>query len=365
MGIFHQIVSCFDAAIHRRRWCWLGGVCATVLLVENLSVLPILAQSNTSPSVNDERVPPPPPPPSALLGFSGEFNQAIRGADVSRLIQLLEAGVSIESWEGTGDDGVVAYCVREGKHEIGMVFLSFGGDPNRCGYEGGSPLQMAIAMRDFVMVKALLLAGADPNQPFLSPVSDAFLSITDKASMQWFLKRERRLSPLMMAANNGDLEIIKALLDYGAERYTRSGRYRLYPLNFASRRSDVKSMQVMLGKNPEKELFHLVLDLSEQRLRLYNTDGKVVFSSRVSTGKAGYRTPKGEFVITDKHRSHRSTIYNVKMPYFQRLSSGAIGFHSGYVPSYPASHGCIRMPNQSAKELFQMTPAGTRVVIRD
>jgi len=302
---------------------------------------------------------------SPLLEFSGELNHAVRNADASRLAQLLESGVSIENWEGTGDDGVVAYCVREGRYELGVVLLSFGVDPNRYGYEGGSPLQMAIAMRDATMVNALLVAGADPNLKFPRPISDAFLSITDKESMQWFLKRERRLSPLMMAANNGDLEVIKALLDHGAERYIRSGRYRLYPLNFASRRSDVKSMHVMLGKDPKKEPFHLVLDLSEQRLRLYDAQHNVVFSSRVSTGKAGYRTPKGEYVITDKHRSHRSTIYNVKMPYFQRLSSGAIGFHSGYVPGYPASHGCIRMPYQSAKELFSTTPAGTRVVIQD
>ena len=383
MGRFRQPLSHFDGASHRCRWCWWVGVCAVILLMGDLSVLAqsqpkfaallkphSLPSSLTKTPQGSDRpeldgVIPIELESSPLLGFTGELNHAVRNADASRLAQLLESGVSIENWEGTGDDGVVAYCVREGRYELGLVLLSFGVDPNRYGYEGGSPLQMAIAMRDATMVNALLVAGADPNLKFPRPISDAFLSITDKESMQWFLKRERRLSPLMMAANNGDLEVIKALLDHGAERYIRSGRYRLYPLNFASRRSDVKSMQVMLGKDPKKEPFHLVLDLSEQRLRLYDAQHNVVFSSRVSTGKAGYRTPKGEYVITDKHRSHRSTIYNVKMPYFQRLSSGAIGFHSGYVPGYPASHGCIRMPYQSAKELFSTTPAGTRVVIQD
>ena len=300
-----------------------------------------------------------------VLGFSGQLTQAVRDEDLARLEELLDAGVGLGNWEGTGDDGLLAHCIREGATEMGILLLRYGADPERWGWEGGTPLHMAIARGDAVMVRALLVAGADANQEFARPVTDGLLLLTESESMQWFLKNERRLTPLMMAANNGDLMILKALLDYESETEIRSGRYRLYPLNFASRRSDVKAMQVILGKDPEKENRHIVLDLSDQRLLLYDADQKVIFSSRVSTGKAGYTTPTGEFVITDKHRSHRSTIYKVKMPYFQRLSCGQIGFHSGYCPGYPASHGCIRMPNLAAKKLFYKAPAGTRVVIQE
>ncbi len=55
--------------------------------------------------------------------------------------------------------------------------------------------------------------------------------------MRWFLSNERRVTPLMMAANNGDLSVIKALLESGAKKYVYSGRHCLYPLNFASRLS--------------------------------------------------------------------------------------------------------------------------------
>lgn len=303
--------------------------------------------------------------PDRLLTLRGQFSPTLLEKDVDQMERLLQAGVELRNWEDVGDDGLVAHCVREGAVEMAALLLQYGADVQRCGREGATPLQMAIATRDALMVRVLLEAGADPNKQFVRPVSDGFLAITEKDTMQWFLKHERRLTPLMMAANNGDVAIIKSLLDHGAKKYIHSGRYRLYPLNFASRRSDVKAMQVMLGKDPEKEPFYVILDLSDQRLRLYNAQKNVVFSSRVSTGKAGYRTPTGEYVITDKHRSHRSTIYHVKMPYFQRLSCSSIGFHSGYVPGYPASHGCIRMPYQSAKELFRTTPAGTRVVIQD
>ena len=168
----------------------------------------------------------------------------------------------------------------------------------------------------------------------------------------------------MMAANNGDLAIINALIDYGAKRFVYSGRHHLYPINFASRRADVKSMQLILGQDPENETSYAILDLSEQRVRLYNTKKEVIFSSRVSSGKSGFRTPKGTFVITDKHRSHNSTIYGSSMPYFQRLSCSAFGFHSGNCPGYPASHGCIRMPYSAAKKFFSLSPVGTRVVIQ-
>ncbi len=264
----------------------------------------------------------------------------------------------------SADDGAVAACVRLGQGEMARLCLEAGADPDGRGREGQRPLHMAVAMRDAGMVRVLLEGGANPDLHFARPVAKSFLDLTEKESMRWFLRHDRRITPLMMAANNGDLEIISNLINHGAKKYVYSGRYRLYPVNFASRRGDIKAMQVMLGQDPDKEKMHAVLDLSEQRVRLYNAGGKVIFSSHVSTGKSGYRTPKGVYVITDKHRSHSSTIYGSSMPYFQRLSCGSFGFHAGNCPGYPASHGCIRMPHSAARKMFRVTPVGTRVVIQ-
>lgn len=57
------------------------------------------------------------------------------------------------------------------------------------------------------------------------------------------------------------------------------------------------------------------------------------------------------------------------MRYFQRFDtpSGkptAMGFHTGVLPGYPASHGCVRLPNSMAEWFFKNVPTGTRVVIR-
>ncbi len=38
-----------------------------------------------------------------------------------------------------------------------------------------------------------------------------------------------------------------------------------------------------------------------------------------------------------------------------------IGMHAGYLPGYPASHGCIRLPKGAAKRFFENAPLGTPV----
>jgi lipoprotein-anchoring transpeptidase ErfK/SrfK len=38
--------------------------------------------------------------------------------------------------------------------------------------------------------------------------------------------------------------------------------------------------------------------------------------------------------------------------------------HAGFLPGYPASHGCIRMPEFMAEAFFRNTPGGTPVEIR-
>ena len=37
--------------------------------------------------------------------------------------------------------------------------------------------------------------------------------------------------------------------------------------------------------------------------------------------------------------------------------------HAGNLPGYPASHGCVRLPMEFAKKLFEVTPMGGTVVI--
>ncbi len=64
---------------------------------------------------------------------------------------------------------------------------------------------------------------------------------------------------------------------------------------------------------------------------------------------------------------HHSNIYsNAPMPFMQRLTWSGIALHApSSVPSYPASHGCVRLPNAFAPQLYKMTTRGVHVIISD
>jgi hypothetical protein len=53
------------------------------------------------------------------------------------------------------------------------------------------------------------------------------------------------------------------------------------------------------------------------------------------------------------------------MPNMQRLTWTGIAMHSGQLPGYPASHGCIRLPYDFSTLLFDATSKGGTVVIGD
>ena len=136
----------------------------------------------------------------------------------------------------------------------------------------------------------------------------------------------------------------------------------------------------------------IVIDLNEQRAYFYRGN-KMVGISIVSTGREGHDTPSGEFRVSEKDPTHVSSIYGdyvdrsgqvmmenvdvtkdrrprgavfrgAPMPYFLRIH-GSIGMHAGYLPGYPASHGCIRLPKVMAVRFYRNAAVGTPVVIRE
>lgn len=108
---------------------------------------------------------------------------------------------------------------------------------------------------------------------------------------------------------------------------------------------------------------NVVVNIAQQRARLY-VDGKIALDTPVSTARTGKYTPRGSFGVGQRVRTGKiSTIYKVEMPYWMRLGSSPYGLHAGYLPGYPASAGCIRMPYQAAQKMYDATGYGTRVRI--
>ena len=134
----------------------------------------------------------------------------------------------------------------------------------------------------------------------------------------------------------------------------------------------------------------IVINLSKQQVNYYK-GGRLVGVSVISSGREGHHTVTGSYHIVDKDMDHRSSLYGAfcdanrqivvpdvdashdhappgthfigaSMPYFMRITGG-YGMHEGYLPGYPASHGCIRLPGDMARTFFYETPVGTPVEI--
>jgi lipoprotein-anchoring transpeptidase ErfK/SrfK len=98
----------------------------------------------------------------------------------------------------------------------------------------------------------------------------------------------------------------------------------------------------------------LVVPISSGSGKLYTFEGK---TSRAVT-------PRGRFTVYRKVAGWRKA--PLGMIYYPNYFNDGWAIHgSASVPNYPASHGCIRIPIATAKELSEMTPLGTVVLVYD
>jgi len=133
----------------------------------------------------------------------------------------------------------------------------------------------------------------------------------------------------------------------------------------------------------------VVINLTEQAAYLFE-DGRLAFISPIASGKEGWGTPTGNFRVISKDLNHKSGNFGLisdsygravnsnatpgsyvppgchyspaPMPYFMEFSK-YVGMHAGYLPGYPASHGCVRMPRDLAAEFFARVQIGTPVKV--
>jgi lipoprotein-anchoring transpeptidase ErfK/SrfK len=135
------------------------------------------------------------------------------------------------------------------------------------------------------------------------------------------------------------------------------------------------------------------ISLSKQRAYLLVGDD-VAIDTPISSGKRAGMTPKGNFKVLEKDADHRSSVYGAfvnsrgqvvragvstkidsapsgthyvgaPMKWFMRLTYDGVGMHVGILPGYPASHGCVRMPEDTAKLFYDHVKVGTPAVVGD
>jgi ankyrin repeat protein len=224
-------------------------------------------------------------------------------------------------------------------------------------------LAYSIAGNDSSLFNTLLACGADSNTALPSRCDEEFLALLPSKSLRGYVDEDKNLTVLMLAAGLGQEDSLRALLNAGANRTRLTKRDKMSALDIAAETGHWRCTQILLGSGPSPEQLRIEISLASQRVALLK-NGVPVFRTQCSTGRRGYSTRTGQFVITNKERNHRSTIYHVEMPYFMRLSCLDFGMHAGIVPNYPASHGCIRLPSEAARKFFSEIPIGTLVSVQ-
>jgi lipoprotein-anchoring transpeptidase ErfK/SrfK len=135
---------------------------------------------------------------------------------------------------------------------------------------------------------------------------------------------------------------------------------------------------------------HVVVDIRRQ-VAEFHRGGHIIGVAAISTGKEGRNTPPGSYKVLEKDPTHKSANYGwiedmqgkmvnedatpktpvpagcrympAPMPWFMRLRPDGVGMHEGYLPGYPASHGCIRMDRGVVKKFYDNVTVGMPVEV--
>ena len=286
---------------------------------------------------------------------------ALDGGHAEIIKTVVQRVPTMSEWT-TSTRRALCRALQAGKNDEIRLLLSKNSTPPTPEGKNVPFLAYAIASSNVSLFNTLLNCGADPNTVLPARCDKDFLTLLPNG-LRSYIEEDRSVTMLMLASGLGQVDYLKPLIDGGANRTRLTTRNKMSALDVAAETGHWRSAQILLGGGPAPEKLRIEISLAMQRIALVR-DGVPIYHARCSTGRAGYSTKRGEFVITNKERNHRSTIYHVEMPYFMRLSCLDFGMHAGYVPNHPASHGCIRLPEDTARKFFSEIPVGTVVTVQ-
>ncbi len=163
------------------------------------------------------------------------------------------------------------------------------------------------------------------------------------------------------------------------------------PSDLIHRQDPIRINQSLLAQVTPDDT-HIFVSIPKQRAYLMKGE-QVVIDSPICSGKRGHSSPTGKFTVLEKDKDHHSSLYGdfrdshgrivragvsaridaapsgthfvgAAMTWFMRLTGDGVGMHVGFLPGYPASHGCIRMPSQAAELFYAHVKVGTPVEVQ-
>jgi uncharacterized protein len=190
--------------------------------------------------LNEHPLPKPPPPSRVRWGGLTPLMFATRQGDMASAKVLVEAGADVNETSSFGWTALLI-ATQNKYYRIGEYLLQHGAKPNIANGGGWTPLYIATDNRNIEggdypvrkpdmdhldFIRELLAAGADPNLRMHSSTETRTVFTN-----QWLV--ENGATPLLRAAQSGDLVLMKLLLEHGADP-TIATDYNVTPLMVAS-----------------------------------------------------------------------------------------------------------------------------------
>jgi L,D-transpeptidase catalytic domain len=104
------------------------------------------------------------------------------------------------------------------------------------------------------------------------------------------------------------------------------------------------------------------VDLRTQLLSVFRA-GHEIGTAVVLFGADEKPTPLGRFPILWKGKDHQSSLYDAPMPFTLRLTGDGVSIHGSDVRWGAATHGCIGVPTEFARHLYDVTKVGDPVAV--
>lgn len=104
------------------------------------------------------------------------------------------------------------------------------------------------------------------------------------------------------------------------------------------------------------------IDPQSQLLSVFR-GGNEIGTTVIVYGGDNKETPLGTFHILARDKDHLSSLYDAAMPYTLQLTNDGVSIHGSTVRWGAATHGCIGVPLEFARRLFEQARVGDEVTI--
>lgn len=151
----------------------------------------------------------------------------------------------------------------------------------------------------------------------------------------------------------------------------KEGTYNIkYTVSDSS--NNIATKTITINVEPKYKNSYIDISISNQKLNYYEK-GQLILSSDIVTG-ANNGTPTGNYRVLNKARNVNLTgaDYVSFVNYWIAFIGNSYGMHDaswrssfgGNIYKYNGSHGCVNMPYNKVKELYNLVQIGTPVYIK-